>query len=226
MIKLSERLQKVSDFVLDDKISRSIIDVGCDHALLDIYLLQSDETLVVTASDINEGPLQKALENIKKYSLQNKIKVQQANGIEILPSDTDTIVISGMGMDTIVQILNDNKENLSNIKKLVISSNNKFYQVREKITKLGFIIESEEIVLEDGKYYIIMKFIKGNKNYSYKELYFGPCLLENKNRMFYKYYTYLKDEKENILSMIPGSLSNKRHVINEEIKMLTLEIKS
>ena len=148
MIKLSERLQKVSDFVLDDKISRSIIDVGCDHALLDIYLLQSDETLVVTASDINEGPLQKALENIKKYSLQNKIKVQQANGIEILPSDTDTIVISGMGMDTIVQILNDNKEKLSNIKKLVISSNNKFYQVREKITKLGFIIESEEIVFE------------------------------------------------------------------------------
>ena len=65
MIKLSERLQKVSDFVLDDKISRSIIDVGCDHALLDIYLLQNDETLVVTASDINEGPLQKALENIK-----------------------------------------------------------------------------------------------------------------------------------------------------------------
>ena len=176
MIKLSERLQKVSDFVLDDKISRSIIDVGCDHALLDIYLLQNDETLVVTASDINEGPLQKALENIKKYSLQDKIKVQQANGIERLSTDTDTIVISGMGMDTIVQILNDNKEKLSNIKKLVISSNNKFYQVREKITKLGFIIESEAIVLEDGKYYIIMKFIKGNKNYSYKELYFGPCL--------------------------------------------------
>ena len=184
MIKLSERLQKVSDFVLDDKISRSIIDVGCDHALLDIYLLQNDETLVVTASDINEGPLQKALENIKKYSLQDKIKVQQANGIERLSTDTDTIVISGMGMDTIIQILNDNKEKLSNIKKLVISSNNKFYQVREKITKLGFIIESEAIVLEDGKYYIIMKFIKGNKNYSYKELYFGPCLLENKNRMF------------------------------------------
>ena len=158
MIKISESLQKVSDFVLDDKISRSIIDVGCDHALLDIYLLQNDETLVVTASDINEGPLQKALENIKKYSLQDKIKVQQANGIERLSTDTDTIVISGMGMDTIVQILNDNKEKLSNIKKLVISSNNKFYQVREKITKLGFIIESEAIVLEDGKYYIIMKF--------------------------------------------------------------------
>ena len=185
MIKLSERLQKVSDFVLDDKISRSIIDVGCDHALLDIYLLQNDETLVVTASDINEGPLQKALENIKKYSLQDKIKVQQANGIERLSTDTDTIVISGMGMDTIVQILNDNKEKLSNIKKLVISSNNKFYQVREKITKLGFIIESEAIVLEDGKYYIIMKFIKGNKNYSYKELYFGPCLLENKNKILH-----------------------------------------
>ena len=113
---------------------------------------------MVTASDINEGPLQKALENIKKYSLQDKIKVQQANGIERLSTDTDTIVISGMGMDTIVQILNDNKEKLSNIKKLVISSNNKFYQVREKITKLGFIIESEAIVLEDGKYYITVAY--------------------------------------------------------------------
>lgn len=66
---------------------------------------------MVTASDINEGPLQKALENIKKYSLQDKIKVQQANGIERLSTDTDTIVISGMGMDTIVQILMIIKKN-------------------------------------------------------------------------------------------------------------------
>lgn len=226
MIKLSERLQKISTFVLDDKISKNIIDVGCDHALLDIYLLQNDETLIVTASDINKGPLKKALENIEKYSLQDKIKIQQANGIEKLPSGTDTIVISGMGMDTIAQILTDDIEKLSKIKKLVISSNNKFYQVREKITKLGFVIESEEIVLEDNKYYIIMKFIKGNKKYSYKELYFGPCLLKNKNNMFYKYYTYLKDEKEKIFFMIPNSLSNKRNTVNKEIEMLTKEIKS
>ena len=223
-LKLSNRLLKISSLVKNHDV---IIDVGCDHALLDIYLTKNKIVKKAIATDITRGAIKMALKNVSYYDCLN-VDVREGNGLDTLKKEDNVslIIMSGLGNQKIVSILNDNKEKLSNIKKLVISSNNKFYQVREKITKLGFIIESEAIVLEDGKYYIIMKFIKGNKNYSYKELYFGPCLLENKNRMFYKYYTYLKDEKENILSMIPSSLSNKRHVINEEIKMLTLEIKS
>ena len=63
---LSERLQKVSDFVLDDKISRSIIDVGCDHALLDIYLVKTKKNVKTIASDISDGPLEYAYKNIEK----------------------------------------------------------------------------------------------------------------------------------------------------------------
>lgn len=221
MINISERLKSVASFVLDDKKSNKIIDVGCDHALLDIYLLQNNYELNIVASDVNQGPLDKAKENITKYSLLNKIELRLSDGIVSLNDDIDTVVISGMGKDTIVEILSRDKDKLLNVSKLVISSNNKFPSLREDIFKLGFVLDNEKIVYEDGKFYIIMKFIKGNKKYSSKEVYFGPCLLKNKDILFDKYFSYLKEEKIKILSNLPDRCIKKRKELEKEIKRLT-----
>lgn len=224
MINISERLKCVASFVLDDNKSKRIIDVGCDHALLDIYLLQNNFELNIVASDVNQGPLDKAKENITKYSLLNKIELRLSDGIVSLNDDIDTVVISGMGKDTIVEILNDGKEKLLTVDKLVISSNNKFPDLRKDILKLGFIIDDEKIVYEDGKFYIIMKFIKGKNKYSIKELYFGPCLLKSKDLLFEKYFNYLKEEKTKILSNLPDRCDKKKKELEKELKMLTNEL--
>lgn len=226
MINISNRLKTVAEFVLDDKNSLGVIDVGCDHALLDIYLLENNYNLKIIASDINNGPLEKAKENITKYSLLNKIKLKLADGISQIEKNIDTIVISGMGMDTIVDILEKDKDKLNNVSKLVISSNNKFPILREKIISYGFTIEKEKIIFEDGKFYVIIKFIKGISHYSPKELYFGPFLLQNKDEIFYKYFNYLKEEKISILDNIPISYIDKRKKLEKEIKVLTIEINS
>jgi len=224
LINISERLKCVASFVLDDNKSKRIIDVGCDHALLDIYLLQNNFELNIVASDVNQGPLDKAKENITKYSLLNKIELRLSDGIVSLNDDIDTVVISGMGKDTIVEILNDGKEKLLTVDKLVISSNNKFPDLRKDILKLGFIIDDEKIVYEDGKFYIIMKFIKGKNKYSIKELYFGPCLLKSKDLLFEKYFNYLKEEKTKILSNLPDRCDKKKKELEKELKMLTNEL--
>ena len=224
MINISERLKCVASFVLDDNKSKRIIDVGCDHALLDIYLLQNNFELNIVASDVNQGPLDKAKENITKYSLLNKIELRLSDGIVSLNDDIDTVVISGMGKDTIVEILNDGKEKLLMVDKLVISSNNKFPDLRKDILKLGFIIDDEKIIYEDGKFYIIMKFIKGKNKYSIKELYFGPCLLKSKDLLFEKYFNYLKEEKTKILSNLPDRCDKKKKELEKELKMLTNEL--
>lgn len=226
MINISNRLKTVASFVLDDNKTTSLIDVGCDHALLDIYLLQTNDKLKVVASDINKGPLEKAKENIVKYSFLDKIELRLGDGINSIDDNVDTVVISGMGKDTIVDILNKDRDKLSNVEKLVISSNNKFPSLREDICKLGFIIDKEEIVFEDGKFYIIMRFIKGCFSYSFKEFYFGPYLLENKDNMFYKYFFYLKEEKETVFSKLPKRCDDKKKLLEMEIKMLTEELNS
>ena len=38
MIKISERLKSISEFIEDNT---NILDIGCDHGLLDIYLMQN-----------------------------------------------------------------------------------------------------------------------------------------------------------------------------------------
>jgi tRNA (adenine22-N1)-methyltransferase len=224
LINISNRLKKVAQFVLDDSKSNALIDVGCDHALLDIYLLQNNKDLSIIASDINEGPLSKAKENISKYSLLNKINLCLCDGISLIDDKIDTIVISGMGKDTIVDILVNDKEKLKNVSKLVISSNNKFPELRKEICNLGFVIEDEEIIYEEEKYYIVMKFIKGNINYSDKELYFGPELLHKKDSLFYKYFSYLKNEKEYVLSQLSERCLDKKKKLELEIEKITTEL--
>ena len=59
MIKLNKRLTTISAFILkNDKV----IDIGCDHDLLAIYLYQKNKIKVV-GSDINNLPLNIARNN-------------------------------------------------------------------------------------------------------------------------------------------------------------------
>ena len=116
MIKLSKRLQLVASFVDDNA---SIIDVGCDHAHLSIYLVQNKSNINIVASDINPNPLNIAKENKKKYQLEDKIELELKDGINNLNKKIDTIIISGMGGILISNIIN-NKDNLKNIKTIIL----------------------------------------------------------------------------------------------------------
>lgn len=214
MINIGKRLESVAKFVLKENAT-GIIDVGCDHGLLDIYLLESNNNLKIVASDNKVAPLDNARKNIEKYSFLDKIEICLKDGIKNIDKSIDTIVIAGMGSETIIDILKNGKNELKNIKRLVISSNNKYELLREKITKMGFIIKDEEIIKESDKYYITIEFIKGTKKYTKEELYFGPVIINNKDEMFYEYFNMIKKEKENILSKIENNNKKQKEILRE-----------
>ena len=85
--------------------------------------------------------------------------------------------------------------------------------LRKKINKLGYIIKDEIIVFEDNKFYITIEFVKGNKKYSKKELYFGPILLNKKDNLFYDYFKNIKSEKEYIFSKLPDESKKKKDIL-------------
>ena len=72
-ININKRLKKISAYLLN---SKKIIDIGCDHALLGIYLCLENENIKVIASDINDKPLLKAKENVNQYSLNDRIAIK------------------------------------------------------------------------------------------------------------------------------------------------------
>lgn len=218
MIKISKRLACVASLVLDSD-SKGVLDVGCDHALLDIYLKLNCEDLKIIASDINKGPIEKARENLKKYKMEDKIKLVVGDGIDTYEDYVDTIVISGMGCETILEILNGNKEILRKIDRLVICSNNKYELLRREMKMMGFIIENEKIVKDNNKYYVAIKFIKGNRKYIGEEFIFGPILLEKRDNLFLEYLNYNVEKMKEILKKIPRELKVEREKLENEITL-------
>lgn len=209
---ISKRLESLVKYIeKNDKI----IDIGCDHALLDIYLIKNKFVNRLIASDIHEQALNAGIANIKKYKLSKYIDARLGNGLEVLNEndDIDTILISGMGTNTILDILNN--DYLSNINKLIIQSNNNHEELRINIIKLGFYIEDEEYLVDNKKNYINIVFKKGNKKYTKDELKYGPILLSNQDYLNFELNNCLK-----IKSFIPNMKLKYRFLLNKEIKII------
>ncbi len=67
-IRLSERLQVISDYI---EIGKSMADIGTDHGFLPIYLWENKQCPKVVLSDIGQGPLEKAAENLERLYEMN-----------------------------------------------------------------------------------------------------------------------------------------------------------
>ena len=216
MIKLSKRLEEISSLV---PLKARVVDVGCDHGLLDIYLYQNGIVSKIIASDINENALTNAKENIKNNNLEDIIETRLGSGLEVinLNDKIDTIIISGMGAYTIVEILKNNPEILSTISTIIIQSNTKNYYLRKEITKMNYLIEEEKIVKDNNKYYTIIKFTKGYQKYTKKELYFGPKLLSNSSKIFEEYKNAQYQKLKNIKKSIPKRKFMECYKIKKEL---------
>ena len=189
-MNLSKRLEAVATLV---DVGKRVIDVGCDHAYLDIYLTLNNSNKCI-ATDINKNALNMAKTNIKKYDLEDKIETKLTNGLEgIKIYKKDNIVISGMGTFTILEILKTNK--LSDT--LIISSNNNIDVLRKGVINLGYYIDTELFIIDKNKPYIIIKFKKGFKKYNLNDFIFGPILKNNSN-----YRKYLIKKYKEILKQI------------------------
>ncbi len=189
---LNKRLQTLSAFIKKNDV---VLDVGCDHAFLGIYLFLN-KNIKVIGSDIHTGPLEKAKENLKKYHLTRKIELRLGDGLDIVSDDINTVVISGMGGLNIINILKDIRK-YPNIKKLVISPNNDFELTRKEINKLGFLLVKEEMVFESCKYYLISEYKLGKKKI---DSFFGK--LDLNDPIVKKYYQYVYDNNLKIISKL------------------------
>lgn len=214
---LSKRLNSLVKYIDYNDL---VIDIGCDHALLDIYLVNNDIIPNLIVSDIHDQALAAGVNNIKKACLNNKIDARLGNGLEVLDETDliDTVLISGMGTSTILTILNNSY--LKNIKKLVIQSNNNHEELRKVITSLGFFIETEEYFIDNKKNYINIVFKKGKKNYTKDELRYGPFLIKNVDYLNFELNNCLK-----IKNLIKDSKLKQKISLNLEIIKIKKYIK-
>ncbi len=100
---LSPRLSCLRDWVVP---GARLVDVGTDHGFLPTCLLLEDVCQTAIASDIGKGPLESARKTAERHGVLDRMIFVQSDGLEqISPEDVDTIVIAGMGGETMIHIL-------------------------------------------------------------------------------------------------------------------------
>src|SRR5690554_2583760 len=120
-VKLSLRLSTIADLV---QPGSRLADIGSDHALLPVFLVQQGIIESAIAGEINEGPFLAANKQVQQANLQHKISIRHGDGLSVLDNhEVDTIVIAGMGGSTMVSILQEGIHRLSSVKRLIMQPN-------------------------------------------------------------------------------------------------------
>jgi len=226
MIQLSQRLQTVAQYITK---GHRMADIGSDHAMLPVYLVQHHICSFAIAGEINEGPWQAASKQIANANLSDAIVARRGNGLEVIaPHEVDTITICGMGGALISTILEQGyaQGKLEGVKELVLQPNIGEDAVRAWLLKHNWALQDESILEEDGKIYEVLyaKKIDGAKEWN-EQLYndnqlalpyaepirkalalrIGPYLLKKRDDVLRKKWLAESDKLDYIISSLSQS---------------------
>ena len=156
-IKLPPRLEVIAGMVPD---GAKLADVGTDHGLVPIRLLQEERIRSAVASDIRAGPLSRAMANAAEHSISG-IRFVQCDGLSgICPEEADTIVIAGMGGETIASILKAAPWSHRD-RTLILQPMSHPELLRMALADMSLRITRECLVKDSGKIYSVIKAIAG-----------------------------------------------------------------
>ncbi len=163
MIGLSKRLQTICDMV---RPGVRICDVGCDHAYVDIRLLQENKIAFALAMDVADGPLATARSNLELTELygSGRCELRKSDGLAAYePGEADCMICAGMGGILMSSLLEAGQEKAESFDELLLSPQSEIHLVREWLWRSGFVITEERFLQDEGKYYTVMRAVPGNK---------------------------------------------------------------
>ncbi|MBH5318115.1 tRNA (adenine(22)-N(1))-methyltransferase TrmK [Paenibacillus sp. GSMTC-2017] len=178
MIKLSKRLQRIADYIT---INNRVADIGSDHALLPVYLLQSGKCPSAIAGELNYGPMLAAKKQAADAGLTNRLNVRQGNGLAVLEAgEVDTVTIAGMGGSLMSEILEAGyiAGKLDGVSELVLQPNVGEDAVRIWLLNRGWKLNDETILEEDGKIYEVLHASKSTDAAEHNEKMYDGSFLQ------------------------------------------------
>ncbi|WP_253293826.1 class I SAM-dependent methyltransferase [Falcatimonas sp. MSJ-15] len=219
MIQLSKRLQAVADYVSK---GTTVADIGTDHGYIPIYLTVNNICKKAYAMDVRKGPLEHAKANIERMGLSDRIEARLSDGLSKLQSgEADTVVISGMGGHLTTEILEAGKDALESVEELVLCPHADVDVVRHYLHDNNYMIEKETMLIDEGKFYNIIKAHRGSEVYD-REVYYqyGKKLLEQQDSVLKEFLDIERDKYlrvRDILKNNDNEAGQKRLIQVEEI---------
>ena len=150
-IALSNRLRRVADFVERGGIP---VDVGTDHAYVPIWLLQNGVSPLAYATEIKPGPLKNAEADALRAGVRDRLTLYLCDGLAACaPERVDTVILAGMGGETMRNILAAAPWALE--KRLILQPQTKVRELRRWLGARGLVVADASLVYDTGRIYLV-----------------------------------------------------------------------
>ena len=208
-MELSIRLQAVADLVT---AGLKFADIGTDHAYIPICLVESGKNPGAVAMDVNKGPLERAGEHVREHGLEEQISLRLSDGFAGLErGEVESAVLAGMGGGLMMRILKEGADVVNTLQECILQPQSEIEKVRAFLLEEGFLFIREDMVLDDGKYYPMMKVAPpeqkdtcSRERWSPVELRYGRLLLRDRNSVLRAFLEREIRLKKEILSALAG----------------------
>ncbi len=169
---MSKRLDKIASYVED---GIGVADVGTDHGYIPVMLRRRGYDGNVIGTDINEGPLNKARRSLLEAGFEDSVTLKLCDGLDgVDPQSVNTVIVAGMGGDTITGILDRAEWCAREDVRLILQPVTKAEILRYWLVNNEFCITEEALVKDNGTIYQIICAKPGqSEKYSDAELFTG-----------------------------------------------------
>lgn len=161
--------------------SKTAADVGTDHGYLAVWLLQSGRAKRVFATDIHEGPLNRAKQTAADFGLDTEIKTHLCDGLQFPGAEqAESVVVAGMGGETMISILSAAPWTKQG-RTLILQPQSKRTELEQWLFENGYTLTDAKLCLDAGKLYLAMV-VRGEP--SDRPLTAEEFLLRNRDPLF------------------------------------------
>ena len=187
-----------------------VVDVGCDHGFLDVYLVQTGKMESAIAMDVRKGPLAAATAHVREAGLSDRIETRLSDGLNAFQvGEAEKLVCAGMGGPLMQRILTDDPKKTESFHELILQPQSELFEFRAFLREMGYKIVEERILIEDGKYYFPMKVVmdqgdqsngRGEKDDIYDR--YGELLIRRKDPLLLQYLKEQERIQKSILAQL------------------------
>ncbi len=205
-------MDRISQLCSYLKPCKSFADVACDHGYCARFMLKNNLCNRAVISDISAKSLSKAEKLLSGYIAEGKCRSVCCDGLELIPEDTEQVLIAGIGGEEIIKILKNSyvPENF------VFQPMKNAPSLRKFLLDSGCAIEKDDIFTDGKNYYFIICGLKsGGKNiYTSAQLEYGKDSLKNPVLK-----AYLEEELAKKQSYLSGEMAEEsRRTLQKTIK--------
>ncbi len=205
---ISKRIKLIASMISNEE---SVLDIGCDHGYLALQLRLNGNFRPIICSDNKIGPLNNARKNLLGY---DDISFVLTSGAEKITEPVHTVVMSGLGYQTVTDIITASRPYFDLCERLIIQINTLQDKLRRWLMENGYMIVDEKMI-KDYRYYQIMDIRKGEQKLSELEIMYGPVLLSQHSQIFVDYLNDQIARKRLILEQIDPSSSDHQKIVDK-----------